>query len=256
MLLRFNSSTIKTKRAKTIHRSNTPCKTECLSLHQLAQSLGNAVDARDASTFNHSEEVARVSEFLALQWGLSATNVQMIHVAAHLHDIGKIGIPDSILKKAGPLTLEERILLQQHLEIGARIVKPVEAFSPPDGVADIILHHHEHFDGGGYPSGLAVTDIPIGARIVAVADALSALMQHRYYRPGISFEMAVQELERCSGSQFDPKFVQLLLQHRNSVKQLMSECFIPSLPAIEPDFSRIPCSIVVGSMGEIRYAAS
>lgn len=213
-----------------------PCRTECLSLHQLAQSLGNAVDARDSSTFNHSEEVARISEFIAGKYGLAPMDVQMIHVAAHLHDIGKIGIPDSILKKAGPLTPEERVLLQQHPEIGARIVKPVDAFSTPDGVADIILHHHERFDGSGYPARLAGFGIPVGARIVAVADSLSALLQHRYYRPGTSFESALQEIERCSGSQFDPHIVHLLLQSADTVRKLLTEHSIPVEHLLPPDF--------------------
>jgi len=213
----------------------TPCRTECLSLHQLAQSLGNAVDARDSSTFNHSEEVAKISEFIAGKYGLAPMDVQMIHVAAHLHDIGKIGIPDSILKKAGPLAPEERVLLQQHPEIGARIVKPVEAFGTPDGVADIILHHHERFDGSGYPARLAGFRIPVGARIVAVADSLSALLQHRYYRSGTSFKSALQEIERCSGSQFDPHIVQLLLQSDGTVRKLLTEHIIPVQPLLQPD---------------------
>lgn len=200
-----------------------PCRTECLSLHQLAQSLGNAVDARDSSTFNHSEEVARISEFIASKYGLAPMDVQMIHVAAHLHDIGKIGIPDAILKKPGPLTAEEKLLLQQHPEIGAKIVKPVAAFCAPDGVADIILHHHERYDGNGYPSGLKAGDIPIGARIVAVADTLSALIQNRHYRNGTSFDKAVEEIITCNGSQFDPAVVRLLIQHNRNIRQLMNQ---------------------------------
>lgn len=221
MLLRFSSATAQKRKPVLQYHKNIPCAPDCLSLHQLAQSLGNAVDARDTSTYNHSEEVAEVSRLLARLMALPPIEVEMIHIAAHLHDIGKIGLPDAILKKPGQLSTEEWLLLRQHPEMGAKIVKPVAAFCDPGGVADIILHHHEHYDGSGYPSRLSGMNIPIGARIVAVADTLSAMMQNRLYRQGTSFDIALKEIVRCNGNQFDPAVVRVLLQHKCRIESLL-----------------------------------
>ena len=180
------------------------------SLHQFAESLGNAVDAKDPLTFNHSQEVALISQALAQSMGISEVAAGLIHLAGHLHDIGKIGIPDVILKKEGRLSREEWSWVKTHPEIGARIVRPVTAFTVKGGLGDIILHHHEAFDGSGYPCGLRGEDIPLGARIIAVADTLSALMQDRPYRQGIDLEGATAEIRRCAGSQFDPAVVDVL----------------------------------------------
>lgn len=179
---------------------------ENCQLHQFAEALGNAVDARDATTFHHSEEVAVVSQLLAGALGQSPDQAAMVHLAGHLHDLGKIGVPDLALKKQGPLNDEERVWMRRHPEIGAAIVRPVEAFGR-HGVADMILCHHERFDGKGYPSGLIGADIPLGARIIAVADTLSALLQDRPYRRKTSFAAAWTEIWRCSGTQFDPMVV-------------------------------------------------
>jgi len=196
---------------------------ECnIPLHQLAQTLGNAVDAKDPSTFNHSEEVARISELLARLIGLSDAVVETIHIAAHLHDIGKIGIPDAILKKPGRLDHDELRQIRLHPEIGARIVQPILSFCGPAGVADIILHHHEYFDGCGYPNGLAGLAIPLGSRIIGVADTLSAMLQNRSYRRGTTFEHALEEIVRCSGSQFDPAIAAVMLNHSDLVKAELS----------------------------------
>lgn len=211
---------------KTCHVSldNRKRSSDChVPLHQLAQSLGNAVDAKDPTTFNHSEDVARTSELLARLLGLSDTEVETIHIAAHLHDIGKIGIPDRILKKPGRLDDEELKQIRLHPEIGARIVEPILSFSDPAGVADIILHHHERFDGSGYPKGLSGEAIPLGARIIAVADTLSAMLQNRYYRRGTTFEKALEEIVRCSGSQFDPQIAAAMYTYRD---QFESACAV------------------------------
>ncbi len=173
-------------------------------LHQFAESLGNAVDARDTTTYNHSWEVAEVARMLARALGLSPEQAETVHVAGHLHDIGKIGMPDAILKKPGRLTDEEWRLMKHHPEVGTDIVRPIEAFCSRGGVADMILCHHERFDGKGYPLGLMGEDIPLGARIIAVADTLSALLQDRPYRSGTCFEAAMAEIRRCAGTQFDP----------------------------------------------------
>lgn len=176
-------------------------------MHQFAESLGNAVDARDSDTFNHSWEVAELSRMIAETLGLSVRQVETIHLAGHLHDIGKIGIPDAVLKKKGKLNDEEWILMKRHPDIGAVIIRPIEAFASRGGVADMILSHHERFDGTGYPRGLKGYLIPLGARIIAAADTLSALLQNRHYRNGTSLEAALIEIRGCSGTQFDPAVV-------------------------------------------------
>ncbi|BBA71665.1 HD-GYP domain-containing protein [Geobacter sulfurreducens] len=190
-------------------------------LHQFAEALGNAVDARDPNTYNHSWEVAEVSRMLAEAIGLSRWQSEMVHLAGHLHDIGKIGAPDSILKKRGRLTSDEWRLMKRHPEVGATIIRPIEAFTSRGGVADMILFHHERMDGTGYPWGLKGDAIPLGARIIAVADTLSALLQDRPYRKGTLFESAMTEIQRCAGTQFDPTVVATLV----SIDRRVAEFF-------------------------------
>lgn len=192
-------------------------------MHQLAQSLGNAVDAKDPTTYNHSEDVAKASELLSRLLGLPEKCIETIHLAAHLHDIGKIGIPDAILRKPGRLDKCEMDQIKLHPEIGARIVEPILSFGDPAGVADIILHHHERFDGNGYPHGLKGNEIPLGARIIAIADTLSAMLQNRHYRCGTTFDKTVEEIVRCSGSQFDPEISSVMYNHMDMFQQLFAD---------------------------------
>lgn len=206
-----------------------------LSLHQLAESLGNAIDARDPYTHKHSDEVAEVARVTARTMGCSFEHAEMLHIAGHLHDIGKIGIPDAILRKQGPLTNEEWQVMRSHPQIGANIIRPVDVFSNSGGVAEVVLHHHERWDGKGYPAGLAGNDIPLGARIIAVADTLSAMMQTRPYRKGRSFSEAVSEIVRCSGTQFDPKVVEAFIASLDQIKAAWPEDTNTS-PLI-PDFA-------------------
>lgn len=179
-------------------------------LHQFAESLGHAVDARDQDTFNHSWEVAELARMIALALGLRGEQAEAVHLAGHLHDIGKIGVPDLVLKKRGALTAQEWQQMKRHPEIGANIIRPIEAFAGKGGIADMILCHHERFDGRGYPLGLAGRQIPLGARIIAVADTVSAMLQNRPYRCGTSFAAALDEIRRCAGTQFDPDVVAAL----------------------------------------------
>jgi len=192
-------------------------------LHQFAESLGNAVDARDSDTFNHSWEVAELSRLIAEALGLAARQVEIIHLAGHLHDIGKIGIPDTVLKKPGALSSEEWTQMKRHPEIGAEIIRPIEAFASRGGVTEMVLYHHERYDGMGYPQGLKGIAIPLGARIIAVADTLSALLQNRPYRSGTTFEAALAEIRRCAGSQFDPRVVQALESIGDRVREFCGE---------------------------------
>jgi len=190
-------------------------------LHQFAESLGNAIDAKDAHTRSHSEEVAVAAFLLARTMGFSPADADRVHVAGHLHDIGKIGVPDAVLLKAGTLTPEEWEHMRAHPVIGARIVSPVADLAD-EGVAAMILHHHERWDGRGYPHGLRGEAIPLGARIIALADSLSAMLQHRPYRPALRFEQAEAELLRCSGSQFDPAVVQAFVAVRDEMHRAFS----------------------------------
>lgn len=202
-----------------------PCPQHCdeavsQSLHQFAESLGNAIDAKDPHTSCHSEEVAVVAQAIGQKLGLTCREADILHIAGHLHDIGKIGVPDRVLRKQGPLNEEEMHLIRQHPAIGANIVQPVQAFSKMTGIRAMILHHHERYDGKGYPYGLAGNAIPRGARIIAVADSLSAMLQNRPYRKAMSFDEAMDELKQCSGYQFDPLVVQAALATQQHIHDL------------------------------------
>ncbi len=190
--------------------------------HQLAESLGRAVDARDNRLFQHSEMVAEISSLLARAHGLTARQATMVHMAAHLHDVGKIGIPDHILHKPGPLTPAEWEIMRLHPQMGADILRPVQLFCGSPGVCEIVLAHHERYDGRGYPHGLAGARIPLGARIVAVADAFCAMTEDRPYRPGMHLDQAVYEIERNAGVMFDPCVVSDFLKLRRELTALLA----------------------------------
>jgi diguanylate cyclase (GGDEF)-like protein/putative nucleotidyltransferase with HDIG domain len=170
-------------------------------------SLAEALDQRDSSTARHSQTVGRLCELMADELGFEPDRVQRIRLAGILHDIGKIGVPDSILRKPGPLTSEEYAEMQRHPEIGARILSAREM----DDIREWISAHHERPDGKGYPKGLRGEQIPTEAAILAVADAYEAMIADRIYRMAIGPVAAREELERCSGSQFDPTVVKALI---------------------------------------------
>ncbi|MEZ5099699.1 MAG: HD-GYP domain-containing protein [Thermoleophilia bacterium] len=169
-----------------------------------SSSLIAALDARDRYTAGHSAAVAIYSRDIARAIGLSQEEQFTAHLAGLLHDVGKVGLPPGILEKAGPLTPQERLSMQEHSVIGERILRKVEAYS---SIATIIRHHHEQFDGGGYPDGLAGEAIPLLSRIVAVSDAYNAMTSGRPYRSALEREVAVQRLIASAGSQFDPSIV-------------------------------------------------
>ncbi|MBA2615636.1 MAG: diguanylate cyclase [Actinobacteria bacterium] len=169
-----------------------------------AGSLAQAVDERDAYTGRHSFAVGELAARVAARLGLEPADVELTRLAGRLHDLGKLAIPEEILRKRGALTAEERRLLERHCQIGFRMLDSLGV----EPVARWVLHHHERWDGGGYPSGLAGEDIPLGARIIFVADAFDAMTSNRVYRLGTSRERALAELERCAGSQFDPEIVE------------------------------------------------
>jgi diguanylate cyclase (GGDEF)-like protein/putative nucleotidyltransferase with HDIG domain len=169
--------------------------------------LAEALDMRDTGTARHSQTVGRYCELMARELGLPDEHVERVRVAGVLHDIGKIGVPDAILCKPGPLTDEEHAQMRKHPEIGARILGGAEL----DDIRGWILAHHERPDGQGYPSRLTEEEIPLEARILAVADAYEAMTSDRVYRKAIGAQAARRELERCSGSQFDPDVVEAFL---------------------------------------------
>ncbi|MHB9052367.1 MAG: HD domain-containing phosphohydrolase, partial [Thermoleophilia bacterium] len=170
--------------------------------------LANAVEAKDTYTKNHADNVSRMAVLVGKELGLSDNELEDIRYGGVLHDVGKIGVPDSILNKPGKLTDEEWVQMRAHTAIGADILKPVPRLR---GAADIVRHHHERYDGNGYPDGLAGADIPIGARILTAVDSYSAMVDKRSYKAARPHEDAVAELKRCAGSQFDPRVVDAFL---------------------------------------------
>jgi len=168
-----------------------------------AASLARVVDARHADSGNHSERVALFAGRIAQQLGLPEDQVELTRLAGSLHDLGKLAIPEELLRKPAPLTREERRLLQRHPQIGHRMLASLGV----EPIADWILHQSERWDGRGYPEGLSGDEIPLGSRIVFVADAFDAMTSTRPYRPAARRDDAVRELERCAGTQFDPEVV-------------------------------------------------
>jgi diguanylate cyclase (GGDEF)-like protein/putative nucleotidyltransferase with HDIG domain len=171
-----------------------------------AASLARAVDARDVYTGSHSQRVAELAARTARRLGLPDEEVELTRLAASLHDLGKLAIPEEILRKPGPLTEPERMVLERHPQIGFRMLESLGV----DPVAEWVLHHHERWDGSGYPDGLPGDRIPLGARIIFVADAYDAMTSERVYRRRVLPDQAVAELRRCAGSQFDPEIVDAL----------------------------------------------
>jgi HD-GYP domain-containing protein (c-di-GMP phosphodiesterase class II) len=167
------------------------------------------LDLRDLSTGIHSTRLAEWAVRVARKLGLAESDFYQLEAAALLHDIGKIGIPDAILKKEGRLTDEERALMNKHPEYSWSILR---LFSGLDKASLYALHHHESFDGGGYPGGLKADEIPIGSRIVAVIDAYDAMVSNRCYRKGLSHQEAIDRLVAAGGKQFDPVVVQAFVE--------------------------------------------
>jgi len=168
----------------------------------LMHSLTSAVDAKDAYTCGHSERVALLSRHVAKELGISDSEVEQIYIAGLLHDVGKIGVPESVLQKTGKLTNEEFDLMKKHPEIGAKILQDVRQIQQ---IIPGVLHHHERYDGNGYPARLAGEDIPLMGRIICLADCFDAMTTNRTYRRALPIEVALAEIRRCAGTQFDPR---------------------------------------------------
>jgi putative nucleotidyltransferase with HDIG domain len=175
-----------------------------MSYEQTLEALVTALDARERETEQHTRRVVLYAMALATKMGLSDEELIEIRRGALMHDIGKIWVPDAILQKPGPLTEQEWAVMRRHPEEGLRILQGIVFF---EGAVDIVGSSHEHYDGSGYPRGLVGEQIPLGARIFAVADALDAITSNRPYRKAQPFRAAYDEILRCRGTQFDPKVV-------------------------------------------------
>jgi HD-GYP domain-containing protein (c-di-GMP phosphodiesterase class II) len=179
--------------------------------YRAAASLAKAVDARDGFTGSHSDRVGELAARIARRLGVEEAQIELTRVAASLHDLGKLAIPEEILRKPGTLNESERLVLQRHPQIGHRMLESLGV----EPIADWVLHHHERWDGDGYPDRLRGEEIPLGARIIFVADAYDAMTSERVYERSLSPSEALEELERCSGSQFDPTIVDAFSEELN-----------------------------------------
>jgi diguanylate cyclase (GGDEF)-like protein/putative nucleotidyltransferase with HDIG domain len=181
-----------------------------------AASLAKAVDLRDTYTGSHSARVAELAARVAARLGLDQEQIELSRLAGSLHDLGKLAIPEEILRKPGPLTGPERLVLERHPQIGFRMLDSLGI----DPVAKWILHHHERWDGTGYPDRLPGPEIPLGARIIFVVDAFDAMTSDRVYRGRLTPDHALAELERCAGTQFDPNVVAALAEELHPVEDI------------------------------------
>ena len=176
---------------------------------EAARILIEHLDCRDPHIGDHLRAVSRLAVRIGLRMSLPSDQLDALSLGALLHDVGKIGVPDRILQKPGRLTDEEYQIIKRHPVLGARMLASVRELAP---AVPAVRHHHERFDGKGYPEGLVGEDIPLGARIISVVDAFDSMVRERPYGYGISRETALEEIENNSGTQFDPQVVRALLE--------------------------------------------
>ena len=192
-------------------------------------SLALAVDSKDQFTQGHSVKVSSYAVLIAEAIGMAASEIEAVRLGAMLHDVGKVGVVESILNKNGPLDPEEWEAMKRHVEYGAKLLEPLRG---TQSVREMVAHHHEFFDGSGYPHGLTGEQIPLGARIIAIADAYDTITSERTYKKARTAEEAFQELDRCASAQFDPELVRIFI---NRLRDLPNP-LIPNAPlAIEPE---------------------
>ena len=185
------------------------------------EALGDALDLKDSETEGHSKRVTAYTIALARAMGIPPADIKVIARGAFLHDVGKMAIPDEILRKPGKLTGDEQTVMREHCTRGYHMLRKIPFLA---GAAEIVFCHQEHFDGSGYPRGIRGHEIPIGARVFAVADTLDAITSDRPYRRARSFDSAREEILRCSGTQFDPSVVEVFLKIPNELwQELRSE---------------------------------
>ncbi len=179
------------------------------SILDTVTSLAYAIDAKDQYTQGHSQKVSAYAALLAEALGMSETEVEEVRLGAVLHDVGKVGIPEQILNKNGPLNPEEWETMKTHVTFGGKLLEPLEAL---ERIRQMVLHHHEFFDGSGYPEALSGHNIPLGARIITIADSYDTITSDRSYKKGRTAEEALAEVERCAHTQFDPELVVAFLR--------------------------------------------
>ena len=179
--------------------------------------LTRAIEARDPYTRGHSTRVTALAELVALRLGWGEERLKSLRIGGRLHDIGKLAIPDAVLSKEGRLEADELVQIQEHPKVGAKLILRIAALR--DAIP-YVLYHHERWDGTGYPSGKAGEEIPVEARVLAVADAFDAMTSDRPYRPALSHDEALAEVERCAGTQFDPKIARIFLELFGEAEEL------------------------------------
>ena len=175
----------------------------------MLDALSHAIEARDPATRGHGARVTALAEAMAVRLGWTDSRIEALRLGARLHDVGKLAISLRVLTKPGPLDEPELRLVRMHPLVGARLVGAGGAARP---VLPYVLYHHERWDGDGYPTGRAGDAIPLEARVLAVADAFDAMTSMRPYRPAISADAALEEVERCAGTQFDPDVARLFVE--------------------------------------------
>ncbi len=178
-------------------------------VNESLETFAHAIDAKDEDTNGHSIRVAVYSREIAKRMGFTEEEQEQIYYMAMLHDIGKIGIPDSILKKPGKLTEEEMQIIRSHPSIGGEILKD---FTAIEGISDGARYHHERYDGNGYNEGLKGEEIPLSARIICVADCYDTMSSKRVYKNNHDKEYILKELKECSGKHFDPNIVPYMIE--------------------------------------------
>ncbi len=188
-----------------------------VEFHEMIECISTALEERDNYTEGHSRRVSDMVLAIANRMGFTEEETQLFHFSAHLHDIGKIGIPDSILRKPGRLSDEEFSVIKQHPAIGARILRKASAF---ESLAEIVLHHHERFDGLGYPDGISGYSIPVGSRIIAVCDSIDAMLTTRSYRNAFSENECFEEIKKCSGTRYDPDIVDVTVKYWDELMEV------------------------------------
>lgn len=193
-----------------------------IDFHEIIDCIVSALDAKDPYTAGHSERVSDMATLVCNLLGFSEEQVQKIHIAAHLHDIGKIGVPDTVLLKEGKLNDAEWEKMKRHPEIGAEILSKSQHLSE---LKDIVLHHHERYDGKGYPSGLSGIEIPIGARIIAICDSIDAMTSNRCYRKAHNFDFCFDEIQKNLGKMYDPEIGQIVLDNWEKIIDICKNTF-------------------------------
>ena len=230
LLLLIESAFKSVEQVKTIKKINEELVDSKAKLENAymgtVEALRLAVDAKDTYTKGHSDRVAYYAKALAKEIGLTEHEQERIYIGGLFHDIGKIGVPDEILKKTGKLTEDEYSEVKNHPLIGYQIISAASIF---EDISSIVKHHHERYDGRGYPSKLAKNDIPLYARIVAVADAFDAMTSDRNYRPRLTLKETLNEVQKNCGTQFDPElglaFVKYIEREKDNISMELNHKF-------------------------------